>query len=197
LFPDALGRTCISDEPTAERAAKTATVSMGEAIITEPEGRRALLRSKFLWPLLVAVTVAAAAVVWLLHHFDPNTPHGTPDPGGKRLAYLEHAARAAVPAGATAVNLQIHRYAWRPGGCDGGAAGWARAEVDLEYRETDVSEIDTAMVDLGWKRLTVQGGDAVPKPGNPYEADATLFANGPTWDFEFTAAPAQVPTHAC
>ena len=104
------------------------------------------------------------------------------------------------PQGASVVSLQVHGYAWDPGGCDGGAAGWARAEVDLTLRGADAPTIDLAMTALHWKPIPVQGGDAVRdyvfQSGNAYDADATLFADGLSWDLELSAPSAEVPTHS-
>ena len=189
---------------------------MSEATIsTALRDRRPVLRWQLLGPLLVTLALAVIAGVWLFHRVDPNTPHGNPDPGGKRLAYLQETARAAVPEGASVVSLQVHRYAWDPGGCDGGAAGWAQAAVVLTLRGADAGEIDSAMARLHWRARPVDRDaapgssypsparapdsppDYVPESGNPYDAIAMTFAEGSTWELDFMAAPAEVPTHTC
>ena len=190
---------------------------MSEATIsTALRDRRPVLRWQLLGPVLVTVALAVIAGVWIFHRVDPNTPHGNPDPGGKRLAYLEETARAAVPEGASVVSLQVHRYAWDPGGCDGGAAGWASAEVELTLRPADAAGIDSAMAALHWGVRPVDEPDAVPdlshplpargpdlppdyvpESGNPYDAIAMTFVEGSTWELDFMAAPAEVPTHSC
>jgi len=52
-----------------------------------------------------------------------------------------------------------------------------------------------------WARRSVPGGNAVREyvPGGPssYDANATVFRVGSAWDFELTAAPAEVPADIC
>jgi hypothetical protein len=145
------------------------------------------------------------AIIWLFNHADSNGPHGNPDPGGKRLAYLERTAHAAVPADASVVSTKIHPYRWDPGGCDGGAAGWARAEIDLQFRPGTTREIDRAITSAHWRSVPVEGGTArreyQPAGHNRYDGYGWLFSSpgthGTIWELDLSAGPAEVPTHSC
>lgn len=134
-------------------------------------------------------------------------PHGNPDPGSKRIAYIALVARRAVPPGATAVHLHLKKSHWDPGGCDGGAAGWSRMEADQVFMTSGhvAAQIDAAMKQTHWHSVPVMGGSAgreyEPNAHNGYGAVGWLFSSnarqGRTWQLQLSAAPAEVPTHAC
>lgn len=157
--------------------------------------------------LFLVALVVGAAVVWLIHNFDPNTPHGDPDPGGTRFALLTRVAHRVVPEGASHVRLELRKSHWDPGGCDGGAAGWSRMEVEQVFRAQGSipPQIDAAMREQQWRRVPVQGGSAIREyqPINDRAIGGFAWlsrqsgAAGIMWHLILSAAPAEVPTHAC
>lgn len=157
--------------------------------------------------LILVVLAVGAAAVWLIHHFDPSTRHGDPDPGGKRFALLTRIADRVVPPGASALHRELRKSHWDPGGCDGGAAGWSRMEVEQVFHAAGQvpAEMDAAMRKQRWRAVPVQGGSAIRQyePINDPAIDgfAWLFrksgAGGATWQLILSAGPAEVPTHAC
>jgi len=128
---------------------------------------------------------------------------------GSPSSTVWHAKR--LPTAATAVHLNFQKSTWDRGGCDGGARGWSRMEVDAAFRTTREveSQIDAAMVRLNWRSVPVPGGDAVreykPADGNTsgreYDGYAWVFSSpdgdNTAWILEVTAAPAEIETHAC
>jgi hypothetical protein len=163
-------------------------------------------RSRYVWAVAVGLLLIGSAVAGPGYDWYRNHPHGTADPHGERMSYLAQAAHHAVPANATAVQIQRKPSAWDHGGCDGGAPGWTRMEIDLAFRTPDRSstDIDAAMARAGWRSVPVPGGTAVREyqpATNRYDGHGWLFAStrhaGTSWQLELTAAPAEVETHSC
>lgn len=158
-------------------------------------------RPRVLAGRLLALVVLVAVGAWWLHRVDPDTPHSNPDPGGRRLAFLRATAEGAVPEGATGARTTVARYRWDHGGCDGGAAGWTRAEVDVTFSGGTLQQIDEAMTSQGWRRFSdTQRGDAAREyipVGATDDGFAWLFRTGRGWEVDVSTAPAEVPTHAC
>jgi hypothetical protein len=162
-------------------------------------------RALHVW-VLFSVLVIAAALVSPVRSWYTNHPHGDPDPGGRRAAFLLGAVREATPAGATALHLDLTKSSWDRGGCDGGAPGWSWMEAVQAFRTTEgsVGQIDAAMTKQHWRALPVPGGAAVreyePVSASEDFAYGWLFASGDegstVWKLDLTAAPAEVPTHA-
>jgi hypothetical protein len=149
----------------------------------------------------VAVAVAVGVVGY--RHVDPVNAHGDPDPWGLRTAYLERAAHAAVPADATAVTVRALPRRWDRDTCDGLDPGWDRLEVDLTFRAPTRASVERGMRSLRW-----QGADDTddtdgalleyaPRGADRWDARADLFRAAGRWQWQFTTAPAEVPSHAC
>jgi hypothetical protein len=159
----------------------------------------------YVWVPLALLAIAVA--LWPARSWYRNHPHGNPDPRGERVSYLAQVARQTVPVRATGIQLHLKKSSWDPGGCEGGAPGWSRMEADQVFRTSDnaVSEIDAAMVKEHWRSVPVQGGTAVreyePVSDNGYDDYGWLFSstdrNGTSWELDLSAAPSEVPTHAC
>jgi hypothetical protein len=166
--------------------------------VTDVEPGRTVRRRLVIWGC-AAAAVIGVLIAGPIHNWYVDHPHGNPDPGGARIAFLSQAARGAVPRTAVDSHVYVKGFAWDAGGCDGGAAGWARGRVVATFRGGMPAAVDAAMADIGWRVSRWIGGvrDYVPAHGNPYDAVATLFAGHGTWTLEFDAAAAGVPTHTC
>src|SRR5689334_16487771 len=70
------------------------------------------LRWKLCATVGTALLVAAVTVAWTAHRADPSAPHGNPDPGGTRVAYLQRVGHAAVPSGGSILSITVHKYSW-------------------------------------------------------------------------------------
>jgi hypothetical protein len=157
-------------------------------------GRRRYLLCGCLTAAVLAALIAGPVSNWYSDH-----PHGDPDPGGSRTAFLSRSARDAVPPTAVDSHVIVKGYSWGAGGCDGGAAGWTRGVVNVTFRHATAATVDASMANTGWKVSRWIGGvrDYAPAHGNPYDAVATLFAGNGRWSVNFSADPAEVPTHSC
>jgi hypothetical protein len=141
---------------------------------------------------LVGLAVAAGPALALGRHL-LNIPQGHPDPHGRRLAYLQYVAHAAVPTPGSALSVKVSPFAWDHGGCVVGTRGWTRAEVDIDFYAAAGSQIDLAMKTLRWKRVPAPGGDAVREyePDNDqYQGYAWLYNRAAVWELDVSAAPA-------
>jgi hypothetical protein len=161
-------------------------------------GATARRRRHLLWAC-IAAAVLAALIAGPISNWYVDHPHGNPDPNGSRIAFLSHAARAAVPPTAVDTHLSVKGYSWEAGGCDGGNPGWGRGVVNVTFRRATPPEVDSSMAQAGWRVGPWLGGvrDYIPSHGNPYDADATLFDQQGIWTLNFSASPAEVPTHSC
>lgn len=156
-------------------------------------------RRRYLAWFVAAAVVLAILIAGPISNWSVDHPHGNPDPGGRRIAYLSRTARKALPSTATDTHVTVLGYSWDAGGCDGGDPGWARGVVNATFRNSTVASVDAAMADIGWKVSRWIGGvrDYVPANGNPYDAVATLFVARRTWTLNLSADPAETPTHSC
>jgi hypothetical protein len=145
------------------------------------------------------VAVLAALIAGPISDWYVDHPHGNPDPSGSRIAFVSRAARAAVPPAAIDRHVSVKGYSWDAGGCDGGNPGWGRGVVNVTFRGATPADVDASMAETGWRVSRWIGGvrDYVPARGNPYDAVATLFAEHSMWTLNFSADPAEVPTHSC
>jgi hypothetical protein len=181
-------------------------LASGERLGLRDSPDRAPRRKPNIW-IAIALLSIAWIVIELAMSWYRDHPHGDPDPGGQRLALLAHVARQAVAPGATAAHLDLKESHWDPGGCDGGAPGWSRMEAVQIFRAPgDVaSQVDAAMREQRWHSVSIQGGRSVreykPVENTAYGGYGWLFAEtgaaGTTWHLILSAAPAEIPTHAC
>jgi hypothetical protein len=162
--------------------------------------------------LVICLVLAVAGVsVLTIRAWYSSHPHGSPDPGGKRLAFLAETARQAVPGDATVIRIELSQSKWDSETCDGDPPGWTEPSVTAAFHHLGegVTDIDAAMQRQRWRTVRVQGGTAVreykPADGNTkgtaYDAYAWLYSRtrsgATTWELDLTAEAAEVISHDC
>ena len=151
---------------------------------------------------IVGLAVAVAVVADLARLNDRYFPHGDADPAGHRMAFLRNAAHRVIPDSATVYRTRVRPYQWDPSRCDGLPPGWSAAEIDVDFSGADLTDIDRAFTQLGWRVTSNVDGDVIrdyqpPREDAHYDADAALFRVHAGWEIEITTEPAHVPAHDC